>query len=430
MSTGKRHVVVAGAGMVGVSCAWALQQRGLQVTLIDRREPGSETSHGNAGVLSPTSLLPFNHPGLWRQLPALLSGRSAGFRTRAGYLLADWHPSMTFLSNARPSVLATTTAALHALISASRPLHLQWMTQAGVAARLRETGWLFLYRSEIAWQAARWAREIYRQYGLAIQTMDPQALAALEPAIGQGFAKALWVQGAASVDEPGEVVRAMARKVVDRGACFVQDDIRRLQPVASGGWTLQTASGNEVHADRVVLALGPWSRDFLQRQWGWRLPMLYERGYHMHFRWNGPALKRPLYDTAAGYVLSPMGEGVRLTTGVELDAMLSSFDAGMLERAEEAAREVLPLGERKDRQAWRGSRPTLPDSRPMIGAVPGLPHLWLALGHQHIGYSTGPATGELLASQMCGEPAVVASEPFSPTRFGQGWLRVSHHPGG
>ena len=89
MSTGKSHVVVAGAGMVGVSCAWALQQRGLQVTLIDRREPGSETSHGNAGVLSPTSLLPFNHPGLWRQLPALLGGRSAGFRTRAGYLLSD-----------------------------------------------------------------------------------------------------------------------------------------------------------------------------------------------------------------------------------------------------------------------------------------------------------------------------------------------------
>ena len=430
MSAGNWHVVVVGAGMVGVSCAWALQQRGAQVTLIDRRAPGSETSHGNAGLLSPTSLLPFNHPGLWRQLPALIGGRSAGFRTRPGYLLSDGLPAMAFLTHARPSVLATTTAALHALISASRPLHLQWMAQAGVAARLRETGWLFLYRSEAAWQAAQWARDVYRQHGLACQALDPAALVDLEPGLGQGFAKALWVQGAASVDEPGDVVRALARKVVDRGGRFVQDEIRRLQPGSAGGWALQTTSGDEIHADRVVLALGPWSRDFLQQQWGWRLPMLHERGYHMHFGWNGPALQRPLYDTSAGYVLSPMGAGVRLTTGVELDAMQSPVDSGMLERAEAAARQVLPLGARLDAQAWRGSRPTLPDSRPMIGAVPGLPHLWLALGHQHIGYSTGPATGELLARLMYGEPAAVPPEPFSPLRFGQRWLRGSHHAGG
>lgn len=423
MSTGKSHVVVAGAGMVGVSCAWALQQRGLQVTLIDRREPGSETSHGNAGVLSPTSLLPFNHPGLWRQLPALLGGRSAGFRTRAGYLLSDWPPAMAFLAQARPSVLATTTAALHALISASRPLHRLWMAQAGVASRLRENGWLFLYRQEAAWQAAQWARDIYARHGLAIQALDPAALAALEPALGQGFARALYVQGAASVDGPGAVVRALAREVVHQGGRFVQDEIRQLQPLASGGWALQTACGQAIDADRVVLALGPWSREFLQRQWGWRLPMLHERGYHLHFGWDGPALQRPLYDTAAGYVLSPMFEGVRLTTGVELDALQSSWNAGMLDRAEAAARQVLPLGARTDVQAWRGSRPTLPDSRPMIGAAPGLPGLWLALGHQHIGYSTGPATGELLACLMTGESAPVDPAPFSPMRLGSAWCQ-------
>lgn len=423
MSTGQCHVVVAGAGMVGVACAWALHQRGLQVTLIDRREPGSETSHGNAGVLSPTSLLPFNHPGLWRQLPSLLGGRSAGFRTRAGYLLSDWQAATAFLAQARPSVLATTTAALHALITASRPLHQQWMAQAGVASRLRETGWLFLYRREDAWQAAQWAREVYRQHGLPCQALDPVGLAALEPALGQGFARALWVQGAASVDGPGAVVRALARQVVHRGGRFVQDEIQGLQPEAAGGWALQTASGQALHADRVVLALGPWSRDFLQQQWGWRLPMLHERGYHMHFGWIGPALQRPLYDTAAGYVLSPMGDGVRLTTGVELDNMHSSFDAGMLERAEAAARQVLPLGTRTDAQAWRGSRPTLPDSRPMIGAVPGLPGLWLALGHQHIGYSTGPATGELLACLMTGASTPVDPAPFSPLRWGSAWMR-------
>ena len=64
-----RSVIVIGAGMVGVSCALALQKRGLKVTLIDRREPGRETSYGNAGVISRSSIMPLNNTGQWKNLP-------------------------------------------------------------------------------------------------------------------------------------------------------------------------------------------------------------------------------------------------------------------------------------------------------------------------------------------------------------------------
>lgn len=416
------RVAVVGAGMVGVSCAWALQRRGQEVVLLDRGEPGAKTSHGNAGVLSPTSLLPLNHPGLWSQLPDLLRGRSPGFRLRSEGLRRRLPALLGFLGQARPSVLEPTAQALHQLIGLSAPLHAQWMKEAGIAHRWRDAGWLFLYRSPAAWQAAAWAREWYRRFELSCQPLDAQALRELEPDLQRGFTHALWVQGAASVDEPGAVVRDLAAHLVGQGLQFVREEVRHLQRLGQG-WQVQTSAGQRLEVDQVILALGPDSRDFLQAQWGWRLPMLHERGYHLHYAWQGRGLQRPLYDTAGAYVLSPMTPGMRLSTGVELAEATAPPREDMLQAAEAAARQVLPLGDRLQAPMWLGSRPTLPDSRPILDAAPGQPGLWLALGHQHIGFSTGPGSGELMAALLLGEKAPIDPEPFAALRWGRHWLR-------
>src|ERR1700690_4532553 len=79
--TDKRaDVIVLGAGIVGVSAAYAARQRGLAVTLVDRREPGRETSYGNAGILSSGSISPLNKPSLWNALPKYLTNRHPALR--------------------------------------------------------------------------------------------------------------------------------------------------------------------------------------------------------------------------------------------------------------------------------------------------------------------------------------------------------------
>src|ERR1700730_12090781 len=80
-------VIVLGAGIVGVSAAYAARQRGLSVILIDRRERGSEPSYGNAGVLSSGSILPLNKPSLWKALPSYMTNRNAALR---------WDPAWAF----------------------------------------------------------------------------------------------------------------------------------------------------------------------------------------------------------------------------------------------------------------------------------------------------------------------------------------------
>ncbi len=411
-----KPVIVLGAGMVGVCCALELQRRGMDVTLFDRQAPGQETSHGNAGVLARSSLMPFNHPGLWRQLPRLLRNDTVQFRYRPGYLARNLGWAASFLWRARPSVFQETATALDSLIRLSAPEHQRLLAEAGIRHRLRDTGWIFLFRSEAAWQGSALARSAYARHQVPTQALDPAELARLEPALAPIFARALWIQGSYSVDDPQAVVRAYADLFQRSGGTFkplraaaIRRDVDR--------WTVQGDQGSDsLSAPALVVALGPWSKALLKTT-GIDLPMAFERGYHMHYApGSGPALGRPVYDTGGGYVLSPMARGLRLTTGVELDDCEAPARPVQLDLAETRAREALDLGARLDSQAWLGRRPTLPDSRPMIGQAPRHPGLWLALGHQHIGFSTGPGTASILGELMAGEGGE-RHAAFRPSRF-------------
>lgn len=421
MSTPDPHsALVVGAGIVGVSVALALQQRSWRVQLIDRETPGTQTSYGNAGVLTRSSLLPFNHPGLWAGLPTLLQNRSTSFRYRPAYLARNAGWALGFLASARPGVFEQTLQALDGLIGLSMAEHERLLAEAGALHRLRRNGWLMLYRSAPAWAAGALARATCQRFGVQTEVLDAAALQALEPALAPIFSRALWVQDAWSVDSPGAVVQAYAALFAARGGQILRSDVAALARQGEC-WCAADRQGRRFTARHAVLALGPWSKTFLQHL-GLSVPLGFERGYHMHYgpapgAPSGPVLQRPIVDTGGGYVLSPMAQGLRLSTGVELADLDAPPDLSQLNLAEQAARQALSLGPRLDQQPWLGRRPTLPDSRPAIGPAPGRPGLWLAFGHQHIGLNTGPGSAQLLAAMMTGEPPPLPAAPFDPARF-------------
>lgn len=346
----KNTIAILGAGMVGVACALELQRRGYAVTLYDRGPPGGETSYGNAGVIARSSLMPFNHPGLWEQLPRLLGNRSAGFRYDPAFMLRNLPWAIGFLARARKRVFEETIQALDDLIRLSTQAHLRLLAEAGVEHRLRTNGWLFLYRSEAGFRAGRLARDTYDRFGIATQSLRQAELRDLEPHLKPIFARALWIQDSCSVDSPGDVVAAYARLFVNRGGHIRQADIVGAKRSPTGhGWQLAQDNGVSHTAAQVVLALGPWSRDFLRETLGMSVPMAYERGYHMHYdAAAGATLSRPVHDTAGAYVLSPMAQGLRLTTGVQLSAQDAPAHPVQLQLAERAARDAFPIERRLD----------------------------------------------------------------------------------
>jgi glycine/D-amino acid oxidase-like deaminating enzyme len=413
MSDKQADVIVLGAGIVGVSAAYAARQRGMSVILIDRREPGSETSYGNAGILSSGSISPLNNPSLWSALPKYLSNRHAALRWNLGWSIrnADW--VIRFLANATASRLRPRATALHGLIGASLKLHREWIVKAEAGQRIRETGWLKAWRSDAVY-AARQEQALLTEYGVASQLLDRQAISALEPSILPVYRVGLLHTQTASVDSPGAVVKAYARMFAGSGGEIRQSDIKAIVPDGEG-WRVVLADG-AISARHVVVALGPWSADIL-RPLGYRVPLAFERGYHREFKPNpARSLQRPIHDAEGSFLMTSMENGIRVTSGVELTDRDAPSSFAQLDQVVPLARGVVEFGEAVG-APWRGARPTLPDSLPMIGPAPRHSGLWLAFGNQHIGFTTGPATGAAIAAMISGAPPPFDAMAFAPSRY-------------
>ena len=415
MSENKNNVdvVVLGAGIVGVSAAYASRQRGLSVALVDRREPGSETSYGNAGILSSGSIFPLNQPSLFGNLPKYLSNRHPALRWDIGWALKNPGWIARFLASGRASQTRPRALALHGLIKSSLRLHRQWIVDAGAGNRIRETGWLKAWRSDNL-AAAKADQAALTEFGIKSELLDRQGISALEPNILPVYSVGLLHSETASVDSPGNVVKAYARMFAGAGGDVRRAEIRSIVPDGDG-WRVMLSDG-DIRGRHVVVALGPWSPDLL-RPLGYSVPLATERGYHREFKPNAARqLRRPIHDAENAFLMTPMEQGIRVTSGVELTARDAPSNYAQLDAVVPLARSVVEFGEPVG-EVWRGARPTLPDSLPMIGPAPRHQGLWLAFGNQHIGFTTGPATGDAIAAMIAGAAPSFDTSAFSPKRY-------------
>lgn len=411
-----RQVIVLGAGIVGVSISLELLDRGFDVKLMDRRFPGEETSYGNAGVWTRSSLVPINNPALWSNLPRYASNRTVSLRYYMPFLMRNLNWALRFLFNARRSKAIETATALDQLISLSMQEHLRLVAAAGAQHRLSEKGWMFLYRNQTGFEASRFSRDIFDRFGVETNILNPHEISDLEPSLRPIFTAATWIRDAKSIDNPGELVAAYARLFQKKGGKFVRQNAQSIAST-NEGWTINLENGEKVTTEDLVIALGPWSPSLLKTI-AIDVPMGFERGYHMHFRApNDKQLHRPICDASGGYVLAPMEQGYRLTTGIELDACDAPQKLDQFNQAVSSAKEAFPLSGPIENSPWLGRRPTLPDSRPIIGAAPKQKGLWLAFGHQHIGFCIGPGTARLLADLMTNQPPPIDAKPFCAERY-------------
>ena len=412
----KSDVIVLGAGMVGISAALHLLKRGRSVVLVDRRGPAEETSYGNAGLIQREGIVPYMFP---RDLQVILnyarnSSSDASYHLSALPHIAPWMFRYWRASTAEGK--AASARAMMPLVQRCIVEHEELMGEAGITAMIRRTGYLKLFRSADKLAGALALSEAERAaFGVNFAPLDPANLEALEPHIRPLFAGAIHMPDPVSVADPGAVGRAYADLFVRKGGRFVAGDARSLEQT-SGGWAVATQEGPWT-AGAAVLALGPWSDDVF-RPLGYALPLGWKRGYHMHYRAQGNAtLQRPVIDAENGFLMTPMTQGIRLTTGVEFALRDAPKTPVQLARAEPIARGMFPLGDRVDAEPWLGRRPALPDMLPVVGLAPRHQGLWFSFGHHHLGFTLGPVTGRLLAEMMTNETPLADPSPYRADRF-------------
>ena len=401
--------------MVGTCTALHLQQRGFDVTLVDRRTPGQETSMGNAGLIQREAVEPYAFPREPGFLLDAALGRGAQVHWHAQGLWQMGRPLLRYRHHSHPRRHAQATQAYSQLIAHVTDEHDVLLNAAGAQDLVTREGFRFVFRTAAAFDAAaQRAEDLHTRFGVRSQAENTAQLALAEPALQKPLAGAVHWLDPWAVNDPGALVQRYADLFVARGGRLLLRDAARLQAQGSG-WSAQTAEG-PVHAQHAVLALGPWS-DGLIRTLGYRLPLFIKRGYHQHY--TSPAkVRQPILDAERGYVLAPMQRGLRLTTGAEFAPIDAPPTPVQLVKAEAMAREWIDLGQPLPESPWLGARPCVADMLPVMGPAPRHPGLWFNFGHAHQGFTMGPVAGRLLAEMVSGEPPCVDPMPYSPRRFG------------
>jgi D-amino-acid dehydrogenase len=304
--------------------------------------------------------------------------------------------------------------ALDPLTASAFEAHRDLADEAGAAGLIARRGYLKLYRTSEAFEASALEREILSHHGIRTEVLDGEEVARAEPALTRRFARGLLFPESGSVERPGELVSRYREAFLGRGGRLLDAACVSIEPYGEG-MALRLAGGG-LRVRRAVLAAGAWSHGLL-RPLGYRFPMAAERGYHRHYRVGQPPT-RPVHDTGGAYVLAPMGDGtVRLLSGIEIARPDDPPNPRQLGRVLPEAMGTLALGAPVEAEPWCGSRPSTPDGLPIIGPAPRHPALILAFGHGHIGLSTGPFTGRIVADLLEERPPPIPVEAFSPARF-------------
>ncbi|WP_136650263.1 NAD(P)/FAD-dependent oxidoreductase [Paracoccus aeridis] len=406
---------VLGGGIVGMSCALHLQKRGLAVAVIDRDRPGRGASYGHAGLVERSSVIPYAFPRRLGELLRHAARRGSAVSYDPMFLprIAPW--LVRYWWHSAPARLRRAGADILPLIERSVAEHEALAAEAGASALLMDRGWIEVCRDDAALRRAADHAAGMAAFGLDAAVLDRAALAALEPGLLPAAIGGIHWRDPRTTTDPAGLVNRYAALFESRDGALLRGDARTLAP-APEGWGLATAGG-DLRAAQVVLALGAASAE-VYRPLGYRLPLEAKRGHHLHFAQpSGGGLNRPVADEVNGFVLSPMAQGLRLATGIDLSPPGAPPAQGQMARARARASELVPLGDPVERAPWVGLRPCLPDMRPVIGPAPRHPGLWFAFGHAHHGFTLGPATGRLVAEMMTGDTPFADPAPFRAERF-------------
>lgn len=400
------HVVVLGAGIIGVTTAHRLMNDGHQVTVIDRQKgPAEITSFANAGLVAPGHAYAWaspKAPGLmWR---SLMNGDQA-IRFKPRFSIAQWRWVLAFLRQCRAENTRRNTA-IKANLCLYAQRELQRTVQAtGVQYDGNAGGLIYFYRQNATLVAAAKKAEMLQSQGVKIETLDRNAVLARDPGLAlaaNSIAGALY----AVDDESGDAhlfSRALARHCALKGAEFQYDThIRRLRLKDGKIDGVQTDKGL-VQGDAYVLCLGVDSPT-LARPLGIRLPIYPVRGYSVTLPITNPDKAPRLGGVDEENLLAycPMGDRLRLTATAEISGYSirhkpSDF-APMMARAKALFGDCADFS-RPD--YWVGLRPMTPTGIPIVDRSP-VENLWLNTGHGHMGWTMSNGCAQILADLMAG----------------------------
>ena len=397
------HVCVMGAGIVGLATAYALNQAGHQVTVIDRATPGSG---GNGSQLSYSYVQPLADPGIWRQLPALLLSPTSPVKIRLQHDVHQWIWGLRFLAACNASTSRSTTAKLLQLAAESREAFDRMMSAERLACDFSSTGKLVLYSDAASLASATQQMLLQRTLGSTQQAVSADQCVELEPALAHQYPH---IKGA--IYTPGECAADCQKTCDGLLAVLRQRGVIFLLGTAIGELTLRqqsvvavnTAKG-AVEADRYVLALGAASVA-MARQLGVYLPIYPLKGYSITLDVSGAQRAAPFIsvtDSARKVVYARIGSRLRVAGIAELAGYQRRIEQPRIDSLKASTMAMFPAcSSFEELYPWAGLRPATPTGLPIIGRhTRGPANLLFNVGHGALGFTLAFGSAERIRQML------------------------------
>ncbi len=418
------EIIVVGAGIVGLSTAWALREDGHQVTVVDRApDVGSGTSQGNGGQLSYRYIAPLADPDILLKIPAWMLGRDAPVRFRPRFDPQQWRWIMDFLKACNGKDKLHSVAHLLPLALYSQRLIHDLVDRHGIDFDYRRNGKLVVYRDPRSFASARALLASQAALASEQEALDAQSCIALEPALeglrGQieggiltrseeaGDCHKLCLALAQRMQEGANPVRLLLGRAVSAPILRA----RRLAGLRLGG---DGRADETLPAQACVLANGVGA-PALARQCGVELPVYPLKGYSISAAVRDAAAVPALSvtDFQRKIVYARLGDRLRVAGMADIVGHDEGVAADRIATLVRETRETFGAGvDLSNIAPWAGLRPATPTGRPILGAS-GIAGLWLNVGHGALGFTLATGSARLLADRIAGRETAVPDAGFA-----------------
>ncbi|MCH2162631.1 MAG: FAD-dependent oxidoreductase [Phycisphaerales bacterium] len=415
MSTSNR-VIIIGGGIVGLSTAWALHERGVKSLILDRDRLGDGASYGNAGLIV-FGHAPVNRPGMARQGARMLLDRRSPLyiKPRPSLDLLKW--LWNFNRFCTPAHLEQSMEVLAALGWKSRETFEHILGHTDIDCDWRCLGWIDVCTSSKDLDEAEEEIDLVSPYGFTARRLEGDAFHHAHP----GFTED--VLGAIHYDDSATLCpRSFSlglRDALRNREIEIREETTVSSILSSSGKItgVRLDDGEEITSDQVILAAGTWSTE-LARNLHLQIPMQPARGYHRDLRGipSIPEVGGVIRGTSIAF--TPMFDRLRLAGTLEIAGYDQPWIKDRLTALiDGATRTIQGIDQAELVAEWAGYRPCTHDGLPVIGRVPNQAGLIVATGHAMMGMTLGPSTGELVAEMVCGETPSIDVSMLAADRF-------------
>ena len=410
-----KTIIVIGAGIVGVSTAIWLQRSGFKVTIIDQKGPATGASHGNAGILAASSIIPVPNPSLIKKLPFYLLSKDSPVFFKTSYLPKMFPFLISYLSKSNLREVNKYAERMTPLIFDTVCQHKSLAKGTGAEKFISYQDYCFGYETEENFLNDKKVWKLRQKHGLPFEVVNGNEFSNFDPFYKDLFDVIVKCKNHWKINDPGLYVKTLCDHFLSQGGELIISKVNDISSKNLNDAIVKIESDSLI-ANKIVVATGAWSKKILKK-FKIKMPLESERGYHVEYVEPNFYPKVPMMLTSKKFVITPMDGRIRVAGLVEFAGLKTLKRKPPLNLLKNKIKDLFPNLKCKEKIEWLGHRPALVDSLPMLGYLDKNKQILVAFGHQHLGLTAGAKTGRIVSDLIIGNDIKLKISNYRPNRF-------------